>query len=461
MIDRLKNLQTSGVRWRTTLAAVAVTAVALVIGALLLLWLLTSRLQADLDNTLETQARDRVQLIDAGAHPSAIADTRQSESVVWFGTDVGDPIVAAGSYQIVGTPSDLSVGSARAMTVLADENYGDKSEQEHIDIRAAIAQAADGTLVLVGAETEIVTETTGEVARLLAAGLPLLLLAVGGVTWRATARTLRPVEEIRATAEAIGAGKLSARVPEPESRDEVQHLAVTMNGMLDRIEAQQRAQRRFTADASHELKSPVANLRAVVDTTTLDDPGWPDVQQRLASESERLTSIVDNLLFLSVDDEGAPAAQRDVVHLDDILFDEAELLAARSTIRPDISGVEPCEVVGNAEQLRRVVRNLVQNAERHADEWIGLSCASGDRVELSVADDGPGVPAEQRDTIFERFGRSDQARDRQSGGAGLGLAIVRTIVDGHDGVVEVDDSARGGAKFTVSFPQSSSNQPRS
>ncbi|MGI9622956.1 MAG: ATP-binding protein, partial [Acidimicrobiales bacterium] len=431
-----------------------------------LLQVLESNLRSNLEATLEAQARDRAQLIDGGAPAASLVETRAEESIVAI-VDADAIVVAQGGTYLLVDPLDGAVaGSTRTATVRlqevseqgagreeGDEETGGDEEVETSKIVYSVAGAGDGTLVVVGAELEVVDRTVAEVRNLLLVGLPFLLLAVGGITWRATGRTLRPVEDIRMTAAEIGDGPIEERIPVPDTRDEVARLAATMNQMLDRIAAGQRAQRQFTSDASHELKSPVANLRALAETAVVEDPDWPATRRRLIDESERLAAIVDDLLFMAVTDEQSVTGDRTLVHLDDLLFDEAGVLAATTALRVDIDSVGPCDVVGVPNELKRLVRNLASNAGRHAQGVVRLtSSVDGGQAVLEVGDDGPGVPPGERALVFGRFSRSQSARDRSSGGTGLGLAIVAAIADRHDGSVDVTESRDGGALFTVRLP---------
>lgn len=441
-----------GIRLRTSLVATAVTAVVLVGSAVLLLVVLQQNLRSNLETAVETQSRARAELIDQGAAPADLVTIGQDESLVWIGDSDGSPLAVGGSYRIVGAPDDLTVGGARTVDLLVEEVGED--ERERTEVIMAVAAAGDGTLVAVGSETEVVGKTTAEVRNLLLLGLPLLVAAVALVSYRAAGRTLAPVAEIREAAERIGSGPIDSRVPVPDTDDEIQRLGDTVNAMLDRLDAQQRAQRRFTADASHELKTPVANLRAVAETTVVSDPSWPQTRDRMIAEADRLAALVDDLLFIAVDDDtSGPVQVHGRVDVDDILFDEAELIAARGMVAVDIGGVTPCAVDGDPDQLRRLVRNLVQNAERHAAAKVTLACAEDDdhRVTVVIADDGPGVPEAERTHIFDRFARLESARDRASGGAGLGLAIVAAIAARHGASVAVDDAPGGGARFTVTW----------
>ena len=226
-----------------------------------------------------------------------------------------------------------------------------------------------------------------------------------------------------------------------------------MNEMLDRLEAHRDSLRQFTSDASHELKSPVANMRALVETTTIDDPAWTTVQDRLVSEGSRLQSLVENLLFLASHSEGSPRQKLTTVHLDDLLFDEVATVRASTGRTVNIDEVGPFNVQGIQSDLNQLVRNLLDNAIQHANDVVRVSLTEQlGRVVLTIADDGPGIRPADRKRVFERFTRLDYARDRDSGGSGLGLSIVRQIVDDHGASIQIVDAQPTGASFVVEFP---------
>lgn len=432
----------------------AVIAVALAVALAIVLLLYRGQLQAGLDQTLEQQVVDRTRLLDEGSSPETLTTVLQEEALVWIGTPDGEPLAIGGAIFPLDSPVPPSIGGVTTIELLVEERKPDEIERERMTLRVASALTSDGRIVvLAGAEDEVVAEDVTRLAQLFLGALPLLTLLAGATVWTVAGRVLRPVEEMRARADEITGANLDARVPEPGTGDEIHDLAVTMNSMLDRLESHDRALRDFTADASHELKSPVANLRALLDTTELDDPAWHDVRARLGGESDRLRDLVDNLLFLASHQADAPVARGDKVSLDDLLFDEAELLAATGRISVDLSGVEPVVVDGERAALVRLIRNLVDNAARHATDRVALSATdSPGHVVLIVADDGPGIDPNDRSKIFERFTRLDEARARDAGGSGLGLAIVERIATDHGAVVEVLDSDLGGAKFVVRFP---------
>jgi signal transduction histidine kinase len=282
----------------------------------------------------------------------------------------------------------------------------------------------------------------------------LLLLVVGAGAWTLAGRALRPVEAIRREVEAIGAEDLHRRVPEPPTGDEIERLARTMNTMLTRLDDSAERQRQFVADASHELRSPLAGIRAQLEVSL----AYPDrgdrhaIDEEMLSDAVRLQRLVDDLLLLSrleASNSGQPARQP--VDLDAIVFREIRRLQARSAIRTDARHVSGAQVVGDPDELTSVVRNLLENAARHAESEITVALHEDDHdAVLSITDDGPGIPSESFDQIFERFARLDEGRQRDAGGSGLGLAIVHSIVSAHGGRIEVRNVP--GARFTVTLP---------
>ncbi|MEL7208299.1 MAG: ATP-binding protein, partial [Actinomycetota bacterium] len=290
--------------------------------------------------------------------------------------------------------------------------------------------------------------------------VPLVVVLLGAVVWWLVGRTLHPVEAIRAEVANIGATELDRRVPTPDTDDEIARLASTMNAMLDRLEDAVRKQQRFVADASHELRSPLTRIRTEVEVA-LADNGHDDSAAILASvleETGELQRLVADLLHLARSDAGLTSSKREVVDLDDLVFQEARRLRADG-YQVDIDRLSAAQVSGDAYQLTRVVRNLLDNAARHANQLVTIELGeAGGWARLVVSDDGHGVPAADRERIFERFTRLDDARTRDHGGAGLGLAIARDIVDAHGGQLVLTDSGRStGACFVATIP---SNEPR-
>jgi signal transduction histidine kinase len=286
------------------------------------------------------------------------------------------------------------------------------------------------------------------VFRLTVVGIPLLVLITGAVTYLAAGRALRPVEAIRARVAAT-TDDLSVRVPVPPAHDEVGRLAETMNAMLARLQAAQAAQRRFVADASHELRSPLATIATGLELLSRGNAG-PDAVEALRGETARLGRLVDALLLLARADERGLTPRREDVDLDEVAQAEQRRPSVGIALRVD---AVPVRVVGDRARLAQVVRNLVDNACRHARSAVVVTVRrDGAHAAVDVADDGPGVPAAERTRVFQRFVRLDDARARADGGAGLGLAIVAEVVAAHGGTVDVVDGPLGGALFRVRLP---------
>ncbi|GHE43041.1 sensor histidine kinase [Streptomyces capitiformicae] len=281
-------------------------------------------------------------------------------------------------------------------------------------------------------------------------GFPLLLLTVGGATYVVTGRALRPVEGIRSEMAAITASEdLSRRVPQPDTHDEVARLARTTNETLAALETSVERQRAFVADASHELRSPIASLRTQLEVGAAH-PELLDLDGAV-EDTVRLQSLAADLLLLARLDAGERPPP-------DAYFDLAKLVRQETTGRDGmtVESVDSMEVRGSRGQIARVLANLLDNAQRHARDRVAVSLRTdGDWTVLQVADDGSGVPEPDRARIFERFVRLDESRARDEGGAGLGLAIARDIAIRHGGTLTVTDAPSGGALFELRLPQKS------
>jgi signal transduction histidine kinase len=298
--------------------------------------------------------------------------------------------------------------------------------------------------------------TIGTVVSLLAVALPILLIVLGLTIWFVVGRALRPVDRMRQQVDEVTASSLDRRVADPGTNDEVGRLAHTMNRMLQRLDDSRRSQNRFISDASHELKSPLASLRQYAEVARAHpDRISPDeLSTAVLDEGARLESLVQGMLVLARADERSLARPETLVDLDDIVFAEARRLRESTSLTIDSSGVAAAQLRGDAGLLAQLVRNLVDNAVRHATSIVALAVHADEpdgTVVLAVEDDGQGVPEADRRRVFERFVRLDEARARDGGGSGLGLAIVREIAAAHGGGVSVEEGARGGARFVVTL----------
>jgi signal transduction histidine kinase len=397
------------VRVRTALTATAVVALALLVGAGGLLVAQRRAMLAHLEDVADVRASDVAALVDDGTLPARLSPATEDDDLVRVVADDGTVIATTPGY----TTAHRRITTARAR----------------------------GATVFVATSDEPVDDAVRSLARALLLGGPLLLVLVGATTWTITGRALRPVERIRAEVATISERSLDTRVPVPDGRDEVARLASTMNTMLDRIERSVERQRRFVADASHDLRTPLASMRADLEVACArpEDTAWPATAAQLLATTGDMERLVSNLLFLARADAGVVSASHPF-DLDDGVLEEV----ARTHEQIDTDAVSGAEIVGRRDDVARVVRNLLDNAVRHASSRVAVAVAAGaDGVALTVTDDGPGIPRAERDRVFDRFVRVDDARSRSAGGAGLGLAIAREIVESHGGRISIDDADAG------------------
>lgn len=309
--------------------------------------------------------------------------------------------------------------------------------------------------VIVATPTDGIDRTVDRVRDALWFAVPLTMLLTGLATWVLAGRALRPVRLITERTSRIRSSTLHDRVPVPPGTDEIAGLATEMNTMLDRVHREDTRRRQFVADASHELRSPIAAIRTQAEAAlaTPDDVDTAELASGVLAEAERMSVLVDDLLSLARHDE-ALAPPGSVVDLDDIVLDEAR---RPRRVPVDTRKVSAGRVRCRVDELTRVVTHLLDNAARHAESAVAVSLTTVDEdgtevVRLVVEDDGPGVPPADRERIFERFVRLDDARERDRGGAGLGLAVVATVARSCGGDVAVDAGELGGARFTLSLP---------
>jgi signal transduction histidine kinase len=441
------------VRARMTVLATLVAVIAVGISAVALLVVLRHSLERAGDDAAKTRAEDLAALATTGTLPRLL--TVPNDEDLAQVVDASGAVLA-GSTGHTGRAIATFAPEGRAPVVRMVRDVPDDNELIDFRVWAQRARTPDGPVtVYVGTSLESVNETIATVRRVLLLILPPLLALLAVASWVLVGRALRPVEAIRAEVADISGRALDRRVPVPPRRDEIGRLASTMNEMLDRLQAASERQRKFVADASHELQSPIAALRtqlevAIAQPATTD---WAATSSDLLAESRHMERLVRDLLFLARSDGEEGVRRIEPVDLDDIVLEEATRLRSTAQVRVDASGVSAAPLSGNRDELTRLVRNLLENAEHHAESRVRIRLsAEGREIILMVEDDGPGVPPAERERIFQRFTRLDEARSRNNGGTGLGLAIVKEITERHGGTVCVENTAPG-ARFAVRLPQ--------
>ncbi len=438
------------------LATVAVTLVLLAGG-----WLLTSALRDalvdDLAGAATLRSQDLATLAAQGALPRPIPIGDADEALVQV--VAGGQVVAA-SANATGQPTLRLEAPPPGSTTLFDVAslpITDDEDEGGFLVAATSVATPDGVItVYVASSLEDLQETLAEATGLGLRALPVLVVVLAGGIWLLVGRTLAPVDAIRGEADAITGSDLHRRVPEPARQDEIGRLSHTLNRMLGRLEESADRQRRFVADAAHELRTPVASVRTTLETARSSPRqiDWDEVSADVLADTIRMQQLTEQLLLLARVDAGRLTQHMQTIDVDDIVTRTISRHQSESGVDVHVAQIEPVQIAGEPILLEQAVRNLIDNATAHADRRVEIALShEQDAAVLTVDDDGPGIPADQRRAVFERFTRLDLARARRrAGGAGLGLAIVADIVAAHSGTVQATDSPLGGARFTIRLP---------
>ncbi|MEU4191820.1 HAMP domain-containing sensor histidine kinase [Kribbella sp. NPDC026611] len=453
----VSRLRRASVRSRSTAAAVVVVAAAMALGAAVLLLLLQRALITTVSDAADGRAADVASQVSQQGVARLSADlaesTRASQLIQVL--DSTGKIVAASSAR---ADNKALTGLHPAPGAIERAEVGEMPflDDDHDYLIVARGVQYDGQTYAVVVASSIATQrsTVTTVTKYLLVGFPVLLIVVAVAGWLLAGRALGPVERIRARVQGIESTDLTERVPVPETEDEVARLAATMNEMLDRLEAGQATQRRFVADASHELRSPLSTVAAGLEVIEPAAQGqsWQDLHGLMRGEAERMRRLVENLLLLAKADDAALPIQRAEVDLDDLVDTEVLRLRQSSELKV-ISDVHPVRVLGDPLRLGQLIRNLVDNAVRAAHTTVRLTTSEdGGAALVTIEDDGDGIPEADRVRVFERFVRLDTSRARASGGSGLGLSIVQEIIKAHHGTVVLSGAAGGGTIATVRLP---------
>jgi signal transduction histidine kinase len=430
-------------RARLTLVTSAGLAVALVLAAVLLASALRTAVINGLDVSARQGAVEVATLLNQGRLPSPVPVPPDTVTVQVLDASGRIVNVSPGADRLVPM---LAPAQARAAArtgqaaMLAGAPLGMPS------VLRVVAVPARGQYVVIAAVSFAQARASlATLARALFIGTPLLFGLLALAIWLVTGYTLRPIAALRrGAAEVTGTG-VPHDLPVPPARDEVHLLAVTLNDMLSRLADAQQRQRDLVSDTAHELRSPIASIRAQLEVA-LDHPDgldWAETARDVHADTLRLARLAEDLLLLArLDGQHLRRAPVDLAALCGSAV--AGYAAARVPVRADIT--ERCMVIADPEALRRLLVNLLDNAVRHAASQVRVS-VSGEAgwAVLTVTDDGPGIPATDLERVFGRFARLDNARDRTGEeGAGLGLAIVRSTAEAHGGSASLSDAASDG-----------------
>jgi signal transduction histidine kinase len=456
--DRRTRL-TGTVRFRVTALATAAVLGVLVVAGIGLVAAQRALLVGSLDESLEERIDTIADLVEADALPDTIPSLLDDDDITQVVTVDGR--VVAASANAAEAPRIADPPEPDRETVRTVEGLGE--DEASFRVLSETVEGPGGTLVVhVAANLDDIEESIRALTTSLLVAVPVVVAVLAAVVWSLVGRTLRPVETIRREVADIGGSDLDRRVPTPPGDDEIARLARTMNGMLDRLEDSARRQQRFVADASHELRSPLTRMRTELEVDVAH-PGTADLaatHRSVLEETAGLQRLIDDLLQLARSDAPAGPLRRETVDVDDIVLRQARRLRAGERVDVDVNGVTAAQVTGDRDQLTRAVGNVVDNAARHARTTVVVTVAEVDGTAvLTVADDGPGIPAAQHERVFERFSRLDDARTTGDGGTGLGLAIAKAVVERHGGSIAVDPSTTAGARFVIRLPTAAGRLP--
>ncbi|TFD76648.1 sensor histidine kinase [Cryobacterium fucosi] len=440
------------VRWRITAAATLAVLIVLAVTGGALVAAQRSVLTDNVDEVLHRHSTAIIAALDAGTLPAVISGQGDDESFARV-TDVAGREIAATARSLADARLAGSLDSGDGLQTIRSIPGPEFR---------VLSTTRSGLRVLVGTPLDDVQDSVDALLAGLFVAVPAASLLLAAVVWLLVGRVLRPVEAIRSRVAAMSGSTLDRRVPEPNTRDEIARLARTMNDMLERVETAGARQRRFVADASHELRTPLARIRAQLEVDRAH-PEAADVaatQRSVLDEADTLQRLIDDLLLLARADSVREPRQDEPVDLDDVVMDEARRVRGTRPVSVDAGRVSGAQLRGDRDRLARVVRNLLDNAVQHGGPHIVISLREVDgQAELTVADDGAGIPADQHDRVFERFARVDESRTRDAGGSGLGLAIAREIVAAHGGSIVIDPLHRPGVRFVVTLPTGGKTPP--
>ena len=359
---------------------------------------------------------------------------------------------------------DLSAVPGEEVYLYTVAEERDDDDRHRLAVRRVRIPPADIPYIILASQPlEAVEDELESLREILYFATPAALLLAGLGGWFLARQGLAPVGAMARSARQIGAGSLDRQLPVANPRDELGQLATTFNELLARLDAAFEQQRRFMADASHELRTPLSVMSTAAGVTLKkehrDEGEYREALRTMAEQTRRLSRIVQDMFLLARADAGRYPLRKRTLYLDDLLAEVARagsLLASDKNVTVELTSLPEAAFHGDEDLLRQMLLNLVDNAVKFTPAGgvvrLGLERRGGEYL-LSVSDTGPGIPAEARPQVFERFYRADKARSRaEDGGAGLGLAIARWIAQAHDGDLELVDSHGPGTSFVARLP---------
>jgi signal transduction histidine kinase len=436
------------IRTRLSLVFAALSAVVVGIASAALLIGFRAELRSAVDERLSAR------------FASMASDPRSAGTVAVADEEFAQFVEPDGSLVTSRGPTErlLPAGTTDELQALRFFDRDVRTLEELVPVRILAGPVRGGGVLVVGLDVEDQAEAVLRLTTLVAIGGPAVLVALAGLGWLLAGSAVRPVERLRAEAAALTAAEPSRRLPVPETGDELQRLAETLNGMLDRIHRALDRERRLVDEASHELRTPLGVVQAELDLALKGPRSREELEDALrsiAQETERLRRLTQDLLVLARSDRGRLPVHRAEVEVTELVEGVAAAFRARASaagVRIRVSGSDGRARV-DGDRLRQALSNLLDNALRHTGRGGTIDVEAqveGGRLRVVVTDQGGGFDAAVLDRAFEPFARADD--DRAADGAGLGLAIVRAVAEAHGGSATARNLEGGGASVSIEVP---------
>ncbi len=441
-------------RAQVTLWSVGVVTIALALFAAGAAWSLRQELIENLDKDIKAEAHDffialKQQRVDWRDRRSVEALFDQSKRLRYLEirNDAGHVLYRS---------QELEKGPAFLMLRIPKQNIAWNGRA----LRFGVFHQ-DGIVLGIGSETKEITETVAQLLLAYVVVLPMVIVAVGFGAWWIARRAVAPVKAIAAQAETISASDLNQRLPAPSSQDEIAHLTSVLNGMFDRLQRSFDQVARFTSDASHELKTPLALMRAEAEAALNASNLGPDQRELCANvikQCLQLSQIIDGLLFLSRADNRHLALEQETVDLTSLvreLQEDAEILALPLSLILQCNLPSELRVRGDRRLLSRALMNLIDNAIKHnrpGGAVVISALVQHETAVLTIRNNGRGIFGEAKEKVFDRFYRGDSLNGEIAAGHGLGLSIAREIARAHNGDITLLRSDRQWTEFCITLP---------
>jgi two-component system heavy metal sensor histidine kinase CusS len=453
------------IRWRLTLWFGAAMTALLVVRSFWIYFMMERRLTATTDIELNLELAALEDEIRSSSSQEQVRRILEQYTATHRGQELR--VVAPQQQIVFQSPDAMTSQTAKARPAVESKSGPRSATSVHKDgvqgraVTDVVTSPIGPLTIQLSRSMQREQSEAWDFAVYLLSTLPMVVLAAFGVGYLVSSRALTPVDKMISAANDITVKRLDQRIDVPDTGDELARLARTLNEMIDRLYKSFEEMRRFTADAAHDLRTPIAALRCAVEVSLISDhtvEEYRNSMQTVLDEAVHLSRLTGQLLDLSREDHGVHSSHKEPVRLDLILhnaLDDLKTVARQKQITVDTRQIRPWTVSGDQVRLHRVFMNLLDNALQYTPRGGRVSIeaqCSPEWTTIVIADNGPGIPADDLPYVFDRFRRVDQARNRELGGTGLGLAICKSIVEAHGGQIRMDSTPGQGTRVTVMLP---------